>query len=289
MMGKGIYGTLTCPDVASPGGRGINPRTKLALVAATAVIALIVVFVGLASLEPKTKPQFVNELPVAAFDYVVSDLVVAFDASASTDPDGTIANYSWSFGDDAAGYGAIVTHTYQQAGTFDVELTVKDDKGATNSTKKSVTVTKSATPAASEPKAVIEIVSKDNLTVVVSGAGSSTSEGAEILSYEWDFGDDTSGTGVQATHTYAANGTYTITLTVADSQGNSHSASVEVTVKKDVPPPPPPPPDEKNGPPGLYRAIEIHESMGDKNQGIQNSLEKLKGNLQDWLEKHGST
>lgn len=272
-------------------GRGISPRSKLVIVATTAVLALIVVVVGLASLEPKSKPQFVNELPTADFGYEVDELEVLFNASTSSDPDGAIANYSWSFGDDSAGYGEIAAHVYQQGGTYDVELTVKDDNGAANSTTKTVTVSKTEAPeppAASVPEAIIDVVSVKCLTVVLSGAASWSSEGAEIVSHEWDFGDEVSGTGAEVTYTYAASGTYTITLTVVDSEGNSDSASVEVTVKQDGPPPPPPPHD-KIGPPGLYNAIEIHEDMAGKNRGMQNSLDHLRWNLEGWIEKHGST
>jgi len=270
-------------------GRGISPKSKLAIVAAAAVLALIVVVVGLASLEPKSKPQSVNELPVADFGYEVNELEGVFDASASSDPDGTIANYSWSFGDDSVGYGEVAAHVYQQGGTYDVELTVKDDKGATNSTTKAITVSKTdilEPPAASEPEAVIEVVSVKCLTVVLSGTGSWSSEGAEIVSHEWDFGDNMPGTGAEVTHTYAASGMYIVTLTVVDSQGNSDSVSVEVTVKQDGPPPPP---HDKNGPPGLYNAIEIHEDMVGKNRGIQRSLDHLRWNLESWIQKHGDT
>lgn len=244
---------------------------------------------GLASLEPKSKPQFVNEPPVADFDYEVNNLEVVFNASASDDPDGTVANYTWSFGDDSAGYGEVVAHVYESVGAYDVELIVKDDKGAANSTMKTVTVTRTEPPAASEPEAIIVVVYKKCLTVVLSGASSTSTEEAEIISHEWDFGDDMSGTGAEVTHTYAASGTYTITLTVTDSQGNTDSASVEVTVNKDGSPPPPPPPHAKIGPPGLYKAIEIHEGMAGKNKGMQNSLDHIRWNLESWIEKHRTT
>ncbi|MBN1677008.1 MAG: PKD domain-containing protein [Candidatus Thermoplasmatota archaeon] len=258
--------------------------------AITAALALIVVVVGLASLEPKSKPQFVNELPVADFDFVVTNLEVAFNASASSDPDGTIANYSWSFGDNNVGHGELVDYVYEQADTYEVELTVTDDDGDTNSTTKAVTTSKAVPPeppVASELEAIIEVVSKKNLTVVVSGENSKSPEGAEIVSYEWNFGDGMSGIGVEATHTYTANGTYTITLTVFDSQGDSDSASIEVKVKRDSPSPPPP--DEKEGPPGLYIAIENHEDMAGKNKGMQNSLDHIRWSLESWIEKHGNT
>ena len=59
-------------------------------------------------------------------------LVVSFDASASADPDGSIASYAWDFGDGTTGNGAATTHTYTAAGTYSVTLVVMDDAGATD-------------------------------------------------------------------------------------------------------------------------------------------------------------
>ena len=69
-----------------------------------------------------------------------SPLVVAFDGSGSTDPDGTIASYAWDFGDGQQATGAKTSHTYTKGGTFTVTLTVKDNTGATASTTVSIQV-----------------------------------------------------------------------------------------------------------------------------------------------------
>jgi hypothetical protein len=87
-----------------------------------------------------TKP---NQSPVAAF--TPPDCVVGtdctFDGGASSDPDGSIVSYSWSFG----GTGETATHKFTEDGPVDVTLTVTDDKGKKNSVTKSVTIAASST------------------------------------------------------------------------------------------------------------------------------------------------
>ena len=81
-----------------------------------------------------------NQSPTASFSDSCTALACAFDGSASSDPDGTIASYSWDFGDSSSGTGATANHTYSAAGTYTVQLTVTDNDGASNTTSKSVTV-----------------------------------------------------------------------------------------------------------------------------------------------------
>ena len=86
-------------------------------------------------------PDPVNVVPVAVFESSAAGLSVSFDGSGSSDSDGSVASYAWDFGDGAEGSGASVEHTFAEAGTYSVVLTVTDDDGATDSVSHDVTVT----------------------------------------------------------------------------------------------------------------------------------------------------
>jgi PKD domain/IPT/TIG domain len=64
----------------------------------------------------------------------------SLDAGASTDPDGSIVSYRWSFGDGNTGTNLTTEHTYATAGTYLVELSVTDDRGAVGTATNRVTV-----------------------------------------------------------------------------------------------------------------------------------------------------
>ena len=67
-------------------------------------------------------------------------------------------------------------------------------------------------------------------TTVSFDASAST---GNILTYEWDFGDETTETGITTSHTYHETGTYTVTLTVKDVTGNNNTDQLTVTVIAD--------------------------------------------------------
>jgi PKD repeat protein len=88
-----------------------------------------------------------NTAPDAALDATCSGLVCALSAAGSTDADGGIQSYAWDFGDGTtANTGSVKTasHTYAAAGTYQVRVTVTDDRGATDAVARSVTVAPAA-------------------------------------------------------------------------------------------------------------------------------------------------
>jgi len=72
-----------------------------------------------------------DQSPTAAFSSPVATVgfPATFNGAASTDPDGTVAAWNWSFGDGAAATGAFATHTYGIAGTYNASLSVTDNEG----------------------------------------------------------------------------------------------------------------------------------------------------------------
>jgi PKD domain/CARDB/Matrixin len=81
--------------------------------------------------------------PVACFTKSAATgpapLSVSFDAYCSSDPDGTVASYSWSFGDGGTGSGAAIAHVFQAPGTYRVVLTVTDNQGYSEPKEASIT------------------------------------------------------------------------------------------------------------------------------------------------------
>ena len=82
----------------------------------------------------------VNARPVAAFLVSCSAQSCSFDGSGSSDADGTLVSYSWEFGDGTIASAKLAQHTYVQAGTYIVALTVADDAGATATVTQTVQV-----------------------------------------------------------------------------------------------------------------------------------------------------
>ncbi len=173
-----------------------------------------------------------NRPPAAAFtaDPAMGDppLRVAFDASASTDPDGLIVSYAWSFGDGSPGEaGAQVSHTYQVAGSFTATLTVRDDDGASNSASRLIQVGQQAPVASFTATPDAGLVP---LAVRLDASASTDPDGI-IVQYDWDFADGNAATGEVVEHRYDTAGTYLIELTVTDDAGATGMTTRTITAR----------------------------------------------------------
>ncbi len=177
-------------------------------------------------------PAAVNASPVASFTQTCTDGACTFDSTGSSDPDGSIATYAWDFGDGKASTDAKPAHSYSATGSYQVSLTVTDNKGATNTVTQTVAVT---VPAQNVNPVAALTQSCTEWSCTFDGSGSSDSDGS-IASYAWDFGDGATSTDAKPSHEYTANGTYTVKLTVTDNRGGTDSATKQVTVHKNAAP-----------------------------------------------------
>jgi len=116
-------------------------------------------------------------------------LVVSFDATKSSDSDGSIVSYEWIFGDDSTDTGVTPSKTFPSTGNYNVTLTVTDNSGATSTYTEEVSVEAKNLP----PVAQFEITSVNELTVNVDASKSTDDTG--ISSYEWSWGDDSTSIG----------------------------------------------------------------------------------------------
>ncbi|WP_282144205.1 PKD domain-containing protein [Cellulophaga baltica] len=178
-----------------------------------------------------------NQAPtaVATSDIITGEasLAVQFTGDTSTDPDaGDVLTYAWDFGDGTTATTANPSHTFTTVGTYDVTLTVTDNgTPALSSSEATITITVDA-PANQAPTAVVSsdvITGEASLAVQFTGDTSSDPDTGDVLTYAWNFGDGTTATTANPSHTFTTAGTYDVTLTVTD-DGTPALSSSEATI-----------------------------------------------------------
>jgi PKD repeat protein len=150
---------------------------------------------------------------------------VNFSANGSTDPQGQALSYAWSFGDGTKGTGASPSHTYAAGGTYLVSLDVTNTSNLTSAAATTAVVTSQAPMA----NAGGPYTGLPNAPVTFSGSGSSDPRD-ETLTYVWNFGDGSMGTGVNPNHSYTNAGNYTVSLTVTDTSNLSSMATATAAI-----------------------------------------------------------
>ena len=179
--------------------------------------------------------------PLAAFTFIQKKNTISsevqFDASLSSDPHG-ISTYAWNFGDSSTGQGRTVSHTYQNAGTFTVTLTVTD-KGipaltGTTSSQLTVYTTPSQVTIPHADFTAKKSTAPNSPPYTLEFDASSSSDPDGIVKYQWRFPN----TLTQSTnspyikHTFPSAGSYSITLWVEDTTQQTASVIKSVTVSE---------------------------------------------------------
>ncbi|NJB87440.1 PKD repeat protein [Lewinella marina] len=153
-------------------------------------------------------------------------LTVQLDGGGSSDSDGSIVSYNWSWETgSASGVGPSIT--LNTPGVYTVTLTVTDNQGATATDRVTITVDE---PDNVGPVAVATATpdrGESPLTVNLSAAGSSDSDGS-IVSYSWNWGEDPL-SGAEVSHVFTT-GSYSVTLTVTDDDGATATDVVTIEV-----------------------------------------------------------
>lgn len=166
-----------------------------------------------------------NDPPVAAVEYAPSDPevgeTVTFDATTSSDPDGDITSYAWDLDDDGTfeTTGAEVEYTFSAAGDHRVSLRVTDDAGATNTSNRTITVTRTVVQLALTANATdVSVGDTVAFTVTRTDTGGAVSDATIAIG---SAGTVVTGADGTATYTFETAGEYTATA----SKENTSTAS----------------------------------------------------------------
>lgn len=156
-------------------------------------------------------------------------ILVTFDASRSKDSDGTIASYTFTFGDGSSvtTSNPVVTHTYVSAGKYTAGVVTTDNAGGASSPATAGVEAIGNKP----PTAAFRAQpSAGTAPLPVTFTDQSKDSDGQVVAVRWDFGDGATSTERNPMHLYAAPGKFVVTLTATDDNG----ATAEKTGKVEV-------------------------------------------------------
>ncbi|MFT7595602.1 MAG: PKD repeat protein [Paracoccaceae bacterium] len=136
---------------------------------------------------------------------------ILFDASASTDPDGGLLQYSWDFGDGSNSDLINPTKTYENPGAYPVTLRIQNETG----TQRGTAIDRIAALVREGPIADAgqDLTVCTNQQVRFDGSGSTDADGA-VNAFSWTLGDGGTGSGEKPAYVFERPGDYSVTLTI---------------------------------------------------------------------------
>jgi PKD repeat protein/predicted esterase len=194
----------------------------------------------------QTRENYINR-PEAVFSASALEgaapLSINFDASASTDPDGSVVHYRWDFatslrelgfnGDTLSGASLSTTSkTLDSVGTYYVRLVVTDNDGKRRASVKEITVY----PA--NPQAQFTFTrnfERQGEPVQFDARTSMVDYSETISSFEWDFDDGNTGSGDSLSHVFTTTGNYDVRLIITSTSGRKDTLTRTVTITDKFP------------------------------------------------------
>ena len=159
--------------------------------------------------------------PTAHFDVTAgTGLTMNFDARGSGAPGG-VADYVWQFNDTFAAQtiettSPLISHTFPSAGAYSIGLTIFESNGTSTGNGGIVTTGQNGLTAG-----FTEAPTHAESHQAVSFSALSSVSAQPVLTYLWEFGDGTTGSGQSPSHTYSRPGRYTVTLVMFSGVGSA--------------------------------------------------------------------
>jgi len=194
---------------------------------------------------PPSSPPSENEPPFPPLKPVGPTLVEVGTTyvynSSAFDPEGGRVRLRFDWGDGSlSNWSGLVSsntsvsfsHTWSQVSSYTVRAIAQDEIGLNSSWSDPLTVTVAQVPSDNTTPIVSFVIPSNvtsNQSALFNASGCIDPDGV-IISYLWDFGDGSQGTGETPTHVYRSPGYYTVTLTVTDNSGLTSSVSQLVIV-----------------------------------------------------------
>lgn len=184
--------------------------------------------------------------PIAEFFYMPAGPktgeTVLFNGSSSSDFDGAITAYVWDFNEDGEpdATASVASHIFLTPGTVQVSLRVTDDGGNTDSVSYPIVISGAAQPPSTAPSSAALPIADfqfsptapaPGVQITLNGTSSLDLDGV-IVAFAWDFGSDgvIDSSSPLAQTSFGEAGTFSITLTVTDNDGNTDTITRSVTV-----------------------------------------------------------
>jgi len=162
----------------------------------------------------------------AGFTFSSNGNTVNFTDTSSVAAPDSINSWLWTFGDlSAPSSQQHPQHTYTACGLYEVTLTVFTDSACSSSMTDTILVSGGVTPSYTY-----------NVDTATGNVTFQAQPVSLALTYTWDFGDSTTGTGVINIHQYDSSGTYTVCLVVADTAGICSDTICDTVVVYVAPP-----------------------------------------------------